>query len=120
MLVGNLRLKSGGWGPRVADLIEFLAYGGFRLYTEAQWIMGDDIDWLRKEIVVRGDPANERTKNGEMRRVPIIGDMEDLLKRMQKQRGGAIEGKVLEIIECPLLCKRPVKVLYSKSINVIA
>lgn len=93
--------RANGWGPKAADLVEFLAYGGFRLYTEAQWIMGDDIDWQRKEIVVRGDPANERTKNGEMRRVPIIADMEDLLKRMETQRGGSIKGKVLEIIECP-------------------
>lgn len=94
--------RANGWGPKAADLVEFLAYGGFRLYTEAQWIKGDDVDWQRREIIVRGDPNNDLTKNGEMRRVPIIDDMEDLLKRMQAERGGSIKGKVLEIVECPM------------------
>ena len=38
MLVENLRKKSGGWGPRVADLIEFLAYSGLRIRSEALWV----------------------------------------------------------------------------------
>ena len=94
--------RANSWGVRAADLVEFLAYGGFRLYTEAQWITGEDIDWQRKEIVVRGDPENDGTKNGEMRRVPIIPDMEELLKRIQTERGGSIKGKVLQIVECPV------------------
>jgi len=102
LLVSNIcNDNSNGWGPKAADLVEFLAYGGFRLYTEAQWITGDDIDWQRKEIIVRGDPK-EGTKNGEMRRVPINHGMEDLLKRIQAKRGGEIKGKVLEIVECPM------------------
>jgi hypothetical protein len=100
-LVAAIRAGS-SWGPRAGDLVEFLAYGGFRLYTEAQWITGEDIDWQRKEIIVRGDPDNGGTKNGEMRRVPIIPDMEELLKRIQLERGGSIKGKVLEIVECPV------------------
>jgi integrase len=99
-LVATVRGGS-SWGPRAADLVEFLAYGGFRLYTEAQWVTGEDIDWQRKEIIVRGDPE-DGTKNGEMRRVPIIPDMEELLKRMQTQRGGLLKGKLLEVIECPV------------------
>jgi hypothetical protein len=73
MLVENLRKKSGGWGPRVADLIEFLAYSGLRIRSEALWVTWDDVDWPRKEIVVRGDPITA-TKNSETRRVPIIPD----------------------------------------------
>ena len=98
--------NSNAWGPKAANLVEFLAYGGFRLYTEAQLITGEDIDWQRKEIIVRGDPQNDGPKNGEMRRVPIIPDMEDLLKRMQTDRGGEIRGKVLEIVECPILLQK--------------
>ena len=48
MLVKNLRMRSGGWGPRVADLVEFLAYGGMRIHSEAMWITWEDIDWQRK------------------------------------------------------------------------
>ena len=53
-LVENLRMRSGGWGPRVADLIEFLAYSGLRIRSEALWVTWNDIDWKRKEIIVRG------------------------------------------------------------------
>jgi hypothetical protein len=34
-LVGNLRFRSGGWGPRIGDLVEFLAFGGMRIHSEA-------------------------------------------------------------------------------------
>jgi integrase len=69
-------MKSGGWGPRVADLVEFLAYSGLRIKSEALWVTWDDIDWKQKEIIVRGDPVTA-TKNSEIRRVPIIPDMEN-------------------------------------------
>jgi integrase len=81
-LIKNIRGHSGGWGPRVADLLEFLAYSGMRIRSEALWVTWEDVDWQRKEIIVRGDPETG-TKNTEIRRVPIISDMETLLKRLQ-------------------------------------
>jgi integrase len=96
------RITNGSsWGPKAANLVEFLAYGGMRLYTEAQWVAWEDVDWKRMEIVVRGDPETG-TKNWEIRRVPIIPDMEGLLKRMQEERQGQCTGKLLEIVECPI------------------
>ena len=83
-LVENLRKESGGWGPRVGDLIEFLAYGGLRIASEAIWVTWKDIDWQRKEIIVRGH-RDMGTKNSEIRRVPIIADMERLLKRLRDE-----------------------------------
>jgi integrase len=96
MLVENLRLKSGGWGPRVADLIEFLAYSGLRIKSEALWVSWDDIDWTRKEIIVRGDPVTA-TKNGEIRRVPIIQDLENLLLRLKDHLGEIKTERVLHV-----------------------
>ena len=52
--------KSGGWGPRLADLVEFLAYSGMRIKSEALWVTRQDIDWPRKEIIVRGDPVTAK------------------------------------------------------------
>lgn len=94
-------LKSSSWGTKAANLIEFLAYSGLRLYTEAQWVTWEDIDWQRKEIIVRGQP-DTATKNWEVRRIPIIPDMEELLKRMQAERKPPHTGKLLEIVECPI------------------
>jgi integrase len=42
------------------------------------------VDEARAEIIVRGDPQ-ESTKNSEMRRIPIIPAMEDLLKRIRSR-----------------------------------
>jgi integrase len=105
-LVANIRKKSGGWAERLGDLVEFLAYGGMRINSEAQWVTWEDVDWTRKEIVVRGDPVT-RTKNSEIRRVPILPDMEVLLNRMKA--GFAPEqpfGQILQVGECNIALSR--------------
>lgn len=85
-LVQNMRLRSGGWGPRVGDLVEFLAYGGMRIQSEAVWVTWNDVDWDRKEIIVRGNPETG-TKNSEIRRIPMIPDMLELLQRLKLRPG---------------------------------
>jgi integrase len=104
VLVSHIK-KAGSWGPKAANLVEFLAYTGMRLYTEAQWANWEDVDWLRKEIIIRGNPETG-TKNWEIRRIPIIPGMEDLLKRMQADKGADCKGKILEITECPITLKK--------------
>jgi len=98
-LIKNLRKKSGGWGPRVADLAAFLAYSGLRINSEAVLVTWEDIDWQRMQIVVRGDP-NTGTQNGEIRRIPIIPDMEILLRRLKKSLGGVATGCVMQVSRC--------------------
>ena len=72
--------KAGGRFSRdCADLVRFLSYGGFRL-GEAKNVTWADCDFVREEIIVRGDP-DEGTKNSEVRRVPMIGEMRQLLER---------------------------------------
>jgi integrase len=97
-LVENLRKNSGGWGPRIADLIEFLAYGGMRIHSEAIWVTWEDVDWQRKQIIVRGHPETG-TKNSEIRRVPILPDMENLLTRLKGKLGNCT-GAILQIRRC--------------------
>ena len=48
----------------MVNLVEFLAYSGLRIQSEAVWGTGEDIDWMCKEIIVRGDPVTA-TKNSE-------------------------------------------------------
>jgi integrase len=97
--------QSGAWGGRAANLVEFLAYSGTRLYTEAQWVKWEDVDWQRNEIIVRGNPETG-TKNWEIRRIPLISDMENLLNQMKVEHGGQCAGKILEIIECPITLQK--------------
>ncbi len=96
-LLNNVRMRSGGWGPRVGDLIEFLAYSGLRIGSEAIWVTWEDIDWQRKEIIVRGHPETG-TKNSEIRRVPIISDLENLLHRLKGDPPGT--GRILQVRRC--------------------
>jgi integrase len=98
-MVENIRKRSGGWGPRDADLVEFLAYGGMRIHSEAQWVTWEDVDWNRKEIIVRGDPVTA-TKNGEMRRIPMIPDMESLLLRLKDELGVLAKGRIAQVGRC--------------------
>ncbi len=99
-LVHEIRV-SGAWGQGAGDLVEFLAYSGLRIYTEANLVTWADVDWERREIVVRGD-SETHTKNWEVRRVPIISNMEKLLSDMKARLGGNPTGKLLEVSECPI------------------
>lgn len=98
-LVENLRKNSGGWGPRIGDMVEFLAYSGVRVRSEAILVTWEDVDWAHKEIVVRGC-VDTRTKNWEIRRIPIIPDMETLLTRLKGQLGTVATGPILKISKC--------------------
>ena len=84
-LVAAIRNNDGGWAGRCADLVEFLAYSGCRK-GEAARVMGKDCDFDKNEIAVLGDPATG-TKNWEIRRVPMIPDMRQLLLRLKRERG---------------------------------
>ena len=108
-LINHVRAGS-SWGPKAADLLEFLAYSGMRLYTEAQWVTWGDVDPTRKEIIVRGDSVTH-TKNWEVRRIPILPNMEDLLKRMQESRAVPPQptDKLLEVTECPVSLQKACK-----------
>ena len=64
-----------------ANLVRFLVYGGFRK-SEAANIQWQDCDLVGNKIMVWGDPIN-RTKNGEVRSVPMIREMRQLLESLR-------------------------------------
>ncbi|MCW5557811.1 MAG: site-specific integrase [Verrucomicrobiae bacterium] len=98
-LVQEIRRVPYGPGLASAELVEFLAYGGFRK-GEAAAIRWSDVDPTRGEITVRGD-ADTGTKNWTVRRVPMIPDMAALLKRL---KGGRPDAKpddlIMRVHEC--------------------
>jgi integrase len=67
-----------------ADLVRFLAFGGFRK-GEAARITWADCDFDKGEITVKGDPETG-TKNWSVRRVPMIPDMRQFLERLRSER----------------------------------
>ena len=99
-LVAAIRKADGGWGKRCADLVEFLAYSGCRK-GEAARVHGKDCDFEKREITVLGDPATG-TKNWEIRRVPMIPDMQRLLERIQSEhpKKEFLADPVMRVHEC--------------------
>jgi integrase len=82
-----------------ANLVRFLAYGGFRK-SEAAYITWADCDFKKKEILVRGDPETG-TKNWTIRRVPMIPDMLELLKGLRTERPNEpVNQPVMRVREC--------------------
>jgi integrase len=106
------KLKGGGSrdSKNCADLVSFLAYGGFRK-TEAANITWADCDSVKCKITVRGDPETG-TKNSEIREVPMIPDMVQLLERLRAERSGEPpETPVMKVRECQKAMDRAAKVV---------
>ena len=98
-LVKEIRRVHNGPTLASADLVEFLAYGGFRK-GEASHVTWLDCDFDKGQIVVKGDPVTG-TKNGEVRRVPMIPDMLRLLQRLHGQSDEERpESPVMKVREC--------------------
>jgi len=111
-------VKTGGSGfsKPVSELIEFLAYGGFRK-GEARNVTWQDCDFSRREVVVRGDPETG-TKNSEVRILPMIPEMQKLLKRMKAERPEeSRDAPVMRVFECQKSIDRASKILRIKRIT---
>jgi integrase len=91
-----------------ADFAQGLAFTGCRI-SEAAQIEWRDLDFAGGEILVKGDPE-EATKNGEIRRVPMIPQARELLKRMHQQRTDEpATSKVFLVRECQKAMDRAAK-----------
>lgn len=98
-MVEAVENAGGRFSKDCADLLRFLSFGGFRL-GEAKHISWRDCDFKREEIIVRGDPE-EGTKNSQIRRVPMIGEMRQLLERLKEAAGEPdSDAKVMRVQEC--------------------
>jgi integrase len=118
-LVELIRKGGNGLSKPSSELVEFLAYGGFRI-GEARHITWADCDFRRGVIIVRGDPATglKGRRVGDSRNVPMIPDMRSLLERLRAERPEAKpEDSVMLVYECPVSIKRASKVLGIKRIS---
>ena len=98
----------GGSSRKWADLVRFLAFGGFRL-GEANGVTWADCNFEKREIVVRGD-AETGTKNGAIRKVPMIDDMVQLLSRFRQTRADEpSDAVVVQVKECQKAMDRGAK-----------
>jgi len=98
----------GGFSGRCAELVRFLAFGGFRK-NEAANITWADCDFDKGEIIVRGDPVTG-TKNWTVRRVPMIPDMRKLLEGLKSENPDSLPSHpVMRVRECQKAMNRAAK-----------
>ncbi len=112
-LVNELDNGSSRDSHACADLVKFMAFGGFRK-GEAKFITWADCDMERKQITVRGHPETglKNRKPGEVRRVPMINEMKQLLERLRAERPQAKNSdNVMAVNECQKSLDRACKKL---------
>ncbi len=102
---------AGAWCSQdCADLVRFLAYGGFRK-TEAANVTWADCDFSKSEITVRGDPITG-TKSGAIRTIPMISEMRSLLERLKSSAPEITpSAKVMRVHECQRAMDRAAKLV---------
>jgi integrase len=96
--VKEIESANGRDSKKCADMVRFLAYGGFRV-SEARKITWNDCDFKKGEILVLGD-AETGTKNWTVRRVPMIPEMRELLEQMRGKYPAEKTAPVLLVKEC--------------------
>jgi integrase len=115
-LVKAIETTNGGWKYRCADLVRFLAFGGFRK-GEASKITWADCDFGKGNIRVSGDLITG-TKNWLVRHVPMIDEMKLLLERLRKERPEAKPSdSVMLVSECQGALTRACKTVGIKRIT---
>jgi integrase len=98
-IVKQVRAVNKRFSQDAADLIEFLAYGGFRK-SEAANVKWADCNFETGEILVRGDKETG-TKNWSVRVVPMVIEMRQLLERLKKQRENVAQyDRVMQVSTC--------------------
>ena len=107
--VAEMRKAHSRDSQNCADLTEGLAFTGMRI-GESWHIEWRDLDFAAGEIIVRGDPE-EATKNGEIRRVPLIAEAQALFQRLRKERLETPRlAKVFLVRECQKAINRAAKI----------
>jgi integrase len=102
VLVKEIENSGSGFAKPSAELVQFLAYGGFRK-SEAQNITWEDCDFERGRITVRGSPETglKGRQAGETRVVPMIPDMRRLLETIQTEQPNARPNhRIMRVTEC--------------------
>lgn len=108
--VAEIEGAGGGYSRPCAELVRFMAYGGLRK-GEAAYVTWRDCDFAKGQITLRGPATGlKNRKAGEIRIVPMISDMRQLLTRLQQERPSAKpEHFVMEVRECQKAMDRAAK-----------
>jgi integrase len=89
--------------------VRFLAYSGARI-GEAGFVTWADVNFAKNEIQIYGDPETA-TKNGEVRSVPMIPELHEMLAKLRKERSHEpLNAAVMQIRKCQNSMNRAAKI----------
>jgi integrase len=111
--VAEIENGGSGFSKPCADLVRFMAFGGFRK-GEAAFVTWADCDSERSQITVRGHPETglKNRQPGETRYVPMIPEMVTLLGRLKKERPDAQPtDAVMKVQECQKAMDRAARLI---------
>lgn len=92
-----------------ANLVRFLAYSGARI-GEVGFVTWADVNFAKNEIQIYGDPETA-TKNGEVRSVPMIPELHEMLAKLRKERSHEpLNAAVMQIRKCQNSMNRAAKI----------
>jgi integrase len=78
-----IQTSGAGQAQHCADFARFLAFSGCRL-SEARQVTWADVDWARGEIKIHTAKRARTSQQHELRYVPIIPPMRELLERLKQ------------------------------------
>ncbi|HEX3716329.1 MAG TPA: site-specific integrase [Verrucomicrobiae bacterium] len=84
-LLLTIETSGAGVARECADLVRFLAFSGCRI-SEARQVKWGDVDWQRGEIKIHNAKRSKTSGAHELRFVPIIPPMRQLLERLKAER----------------------------------
>ncbi|MFT5406856.1 MAG: integrase [Verrucomicrobiales bacterium] len=95
--VAVIRTSPSRYGTMGGDWVEFQSYSGLRPDSESPFVTWRHCDFKHDELVVTGSIEKDGTKNRQIRRIPMNGDLRNLLRRMRSERSDEpIDSPILE------------------------
>jgi integrase len=98
-LLQTIETSGAGVAHECADLVRFLAFSGCRI-SEARQVKWGDVDWQRGEIKIHNAKRSKTSGAHELRFVPIIPPMRQLLERLQAEHPHNPTDRVCVLGEC--------------------
>jgi integrase len=109
-LVETIATSGAGQAKQCADLVRFLAFSGCRI-SEARVVTWQDVDIERGEIKIHNAKRSKTTSAHDLRFVPIIPAMRELLGRLHGEQKPKPTDSVCVLGECEKSLTRACKIV---------
>ncbi len=109
-IVKTIETSGAGQARHCADLVRFLAFSGCRI-SEASQVLWQDVDFERGEMRIHNAKRSKTTSAHDLRFVPIIPAMRQLLERLHRDTKPKPTQRVCELGECEKSLTRACKIV---------